>query len=299
MTATASPSLKVNMTTVALEQKAEVKTYSAFGKRNANDARIQQDEEELKQLLEGGDKPKPADTDPDDSNLSAEEKTFKKRYGDLRRHSQQQQTQLQSQIDELRQQLTKSTENQIQLPKSEEELEAWAAQYPDVAKIVRTIAMKEAKEQTAEFEKRFKSLDEREQKTAAEQAEFELKKIHPDFDKIRDSDEFHEWVEQQPKWIQQALYENDTDYIAASRAIDLYKADKNIGRGKPANTDRDAASSVRVRNSGAAPSGNEEGVFLESVVNKMSIQQYEKNQEAIQKAIQSDKFVYDVSGNAR
>jgi hypothetical protein len=288
------------MTTVALEQKQEVKAYSAFGKRNANDARIQQDEDELKQLLSSNvEQPKSEDGEPSDESLSAEEKTFKKRYGDLRRHSQQQQTQLQTQIDELRSQLTKSTESQIKLPKSEEELEEWAAQYPDVAKIVRTIAMKEAKEQTAEFEKRFKSLDEREQKTAAEQAEFELKKIHPDFDKIRDSDEFHEWVTEQPKWIQQALYENDTDYIAASRAIDLYKADKGIRKGKAANTDRDAASSVRVRNSAAAPANDEEGVFLESVVNKMSIQQYEKNQEAIQKALQTGKFIYDVSGSAR
>ena len=39
------------MTEVVLEQKAEVKAFSAFGKRNANDERIQKDEEELKQLL--------------------------------------------------------------------------------------------------------------------------------------------------------------------------------------------------------------------------------------------------------
>ena len=287
------------MTTVSLEQTPEVKAYSAFGKRNANDARIQQDEDELKQLLEDNGTKKADASDPDDANLNAEEKTFKKRYGDLRRHTQQQQTQLQSQVDELRKQLEQSTNNQIKLPKSEEELEAWAAQYPDVAKIVRTIAMKEAKDQTAEFEKRFKSLDEREQQTAVEKAEMELIKIHPDFVKIRDSDEFHNWVEEQPKWIQQALYENDTDFVAASRAIDLYKADKGMRKAKPAATERDAASSVRTRNGGGAPSGQEEGSYLESDVNKMSLQQYEKNQESIQKAIQTGRFVYDVSGSAR
>ena len=287
------------MTTVALEQQTQVKAYSAFGKRNANEERIKQDEEELKQLLENG-SPQPDEDGNDDPNMSAEEKTFKKRYGDLRRHSQQQQAQFQKQIDELKEQLTKSTENQIKLPKSEEELEAWAAQYPDVAKIVRTIAMKEAAAQTAEFESRFKALDEREQKTAAEKAELELKKIHPDFDKIRESDEFHDWVEEQPKWIQQALYENDTDYVSAARAIDLYKADKNLKGGKPApRSDKEAASSVRVRSSSSEPSGGTEGVFYESQVNKMSIREYEKNQEAIEKAIRSGKFVYDVSGSAR
>lgn len=290
------------MTEVVLEQKAEVKAFSAFGKRNANDERIQKDEEELKQLLnaDSSDEKKAESADnEDDSNLNAEERTFKKRYGDLRRHSQQKESSLQKQIDELREQLEKSTSNQIQLPKSEEELSAWAAQYPDVAKIVETIAIKKAKEQTSEFEKRFKSLDEREQQTARDKAELELTKLHPDFEKIRDSDEFHEWVEAQPKWIQQALYENDTDYISAGRAIDLYKADKGLNKRKT-RSDKDAATSVGVRNSSSAPSNDDsEGSFYESQVNKMSIQQYEANQEAIEKAIRSGKFVYDVSGSAR
>ena len=42
--------------------------------------------------------------------------------------------------------------------------------------------------------------------------------------------------EQQGKWVQDALYENDTDARSASRAIDLYKADMNrcTKRNKPA-----------------------------------------------------------------
>jgi hypothetical protein len=291
------------MTEVVLEQKAEVKAFSAFGKRNANDERIQKDEEELKQLLnaEPSEEKKVESVDSeDDSTLNAEERTFKKRYGDLRRHSQQKESGLQKQIDDLREQLEKSTSNQIQLPKSEDELSAWAAQYPDVAKIVETIAIKKAKEQTSEFEKRFKSLDEREQNTAREKAELELTKLHPDFEKIRDSDEFHEWVEAQPKWIQQALYENDTDFVSASRAIDLYKSDKGLNKTKKTRSDKDAATSVGVRNSSSAPSNDDvDGTFYESQVNKMSIQQYEANQEAIEKAIRTGKFVYDVSGSAR
>ena len=290
------------MTEVVLEQKSQVATVSSFGKRNANKERIEQEEAALQKLIEDNNNPekKTEEDNVDDSNLSAEEKTFKKRYGDLRRHSQQMQTQLQSQIDELRSQLTQSTEKQIHLPKSEDELAAWAAQYPDVAKIVETIALKKAREQTSEFEKRFKALDEREQQTASEKAEMELMKIHPDFDKIRDSDDFHNWVEEQPKWIQQALYENDTDYVAASRAIDLYKADKGLSRTKPRNTDRDAAQGVSTRRGGSAPTGNNEaGTFYESQVEKMSPKQYEANQEAIQKAMQSGKFIYDLSGSAR
>jgi hypothetical protein len=124
--------------------------------------------------------------------------------------------------------------------------------------------------------------------------------MHPDFDKIRDTDAFHDWVEDQPKWVQSALYENDTDAKAAARAIDLYKSDMGKSN-KPVTTyDRDVAQSVGTRRGASSPANaNEVGVIYESAVNKMTSQQYEKNQEAIQKAIQSGKFVYDISGNAR
>jgi hypothetical protein len=286
------------MTEAVINQNQQAQAFSPFGKRNANKDRIEQEEAELKQLAE--DKSTPQDQqDGEDSSLSGEEKSFKKRYGDLRRHSQQQQTTLQKQIDELRSQLQSSTEKQIKLPKSEEELNEWAKTYPDVAKIVETIAIKKAKEQTQALDERFKQLDEREHQTSKDKAEAELMRIHPDFDVIRDDDDFHNWVEEQPKWVQDALYDNDSDARAAARAIDLYKADKNIKTKKPT-SDKGAAESVNTRGSRSAPTGeSKDGVFYESQVSKMSTFEYEKNQEAIAKALQSGKFVYDISGSAR
>lgn len=290
------------MTEVVLEQKPQAVAITPFGKRNTNRERIEREEEELKQLAEvNTEKPAPSeDNAEDDSNLSAEEKSFKKRYGDLRRHSQQQQHNLQKQIDELKGQLQKSTEKQIKLPKSEEELAEWARAYPDIAKIVETIAIKKAKEQTQEIDNRFKQLDEREQQSAREKAEADLMKAHPDFNEIRDSDDFHNWVDEQPKWVQDALYENDSDARAASRAIDLYKADKGIKTKQSSSSSRDAASSINTRGARATPASEDrDGVFTESQVAKMSSREYEKNEEAIQKAMRSGKFVYDLSGNAR
>jgi hypothetical protein len=281
------------MSEMVMEQKAVV---VPFGKRNANRERIEREEAELKQLSE---EKKPEDGE-DDSNLSAEEKSFKKRYGDLRRHSQQQALTLQKQIDELKQQLTQSTEQQIKLPTSEDELANWARTYPDVAKIVETIAIKKAKEQTAALDERFKALDERDKLTAREKAELELLKLHPDFDTIRDTDDFHNWADEQPAWVQQALYENDTDARSAARAIDLYKSDRNISKAKSEKKTSGAAESINTRGSRSAPSGvDTDGLIYESQVNKMSSLQYEKNVEAIQKAMQTGKFVYDMSGNAR
>jgi len=290
------------MTEVVLEQKAQAVAIAPFGKRNTNRERIEREEAEIKQLTEGGAEKAAAseETIEDDSNLSAEEKSFKKRYGDLRRHSQQQQVSLQKQIDELRSQLTQSTEKQIKLPTNEEDLAKWAATYPDVAKIVETIAIKKAKEQTASMEQRFAALDEQEKLTAREKAELELTKIHPDFDAIRDTDDFHNWADEQPAWVQQALYENDTDARSAARAIDLYKIDRNIGKSKPKKEDASAAQGIRTRGERSAPTGKDtEGVIYESQVAKMTSRQYEANEAAINAAMQSGKFVYDLSAGAR
>lgn len=290
------------MTEVVLEQKHQAVAMSPFGKRNTNRERIEREEEELKQLSEKNvEKAAPPEADAeDDKDLSAEEKSFKKRYGDLRRHSQQQQATLQKQIDELRTQLTQSTEKQIKLPTSEDELAKWAETYPDVAKIVETIAIKKAKEQTASIEQRFAALDEQEKMTARDKAELELMKFHPDFDTIRDTDDFHNWADEQPKWVQQALYENDTDARAAARAIDLYKSDRNISKAKPKKEDTSAAHGIRTRSERSAPTRQDtEGVMYESVVAKMSSRQYEANEAAIMAAMQSGKFVYDLSAGAR
>ena len=132
-----------------------------------------------------------------------------------------------------------------------------------------------------------------------EKAEVELLKIHPDFSDIRDSDDFHNWAEEQPKWVQEALYENDTDARSASRAIDLYKADMNITTKKPA-SNKDAARSINSRTSRGEPDiNNTDGAFKESQVAKMSPQQYEKAADAIMESIRTGKFIYDMSGSAR
>ena len=282
--------------------KVEVIKTTGFAKRSILDERIAKEEKELEALKKSDaeDKPSEETNEMDEEPTSAEEKSFKKRYGDLRRHSQKLQTDLQSQIDTLKAQLEKSTKAQIKLPKSEDELNEWAKQYPDVAKIVETIAIKKAKEQSIGLEERFKKLDELQAQTLKERAEAELMRLHPDFDKIREKDEFHEWVDAQPKWVQQALYDNETDAISAARAIDLYKADMGMAGNKKAkrSEEREAATSVRTSRA-SAPEGEDTGVFRESQVDKMSSHQYEALLPEIEAAIKSGKFVYDLSGGAR
>lgn len=293
----------MSTTTTEMTQKVEqVKVASGFAKRNANKKRIEEEEAELEALMKGNQEEQETEESVEDTPepVGAEEKTFKKRYGDLRRHSQKKESELQQQIDELRNQLEASTKKEIQYPKSESELESWMEKYPDVAQIVETIAMKKAHEQAAEFENKFKAIDEMKSEALREKAEAELMRLHPDFEEIRDTDDFHNWVEDQPKWVQDALYDNDTDAVSAARAIDLYKADMGISTKKKSSKDKDAAKAIGTRSERSTPEGNESKSYIkESDVNRMTAQQYEKAQEEIAEAIRTGKFIYDLSGSAR
>jgi len=286
----------MNTTTMAGEVTTP-KKVAFVDRKSANSDRIEQDEEELKQLLSDKEDAPEAQAQEDEPT-TGEEKSFKKRYGDLRRHMQEKEKSWEDKLKQIETQLGDVTRKEIKLPKSDEDIDAWAAQYPDVAAIVETIAIKKAREQSEGLESRVKEIDDMRANASREKAEVELMQVHPDFDSIRDSDDFHDWVEEQPKWVQDALYENDNDARSASRAIDLYKADKNIAKSKPV-SNKDAARSINSRTSRNEPNTGNDGAFKESQVAKMSPQQYEKAADAIMDAIRTGKFVYDMSGSAR
>ena len=264
--------------------------------------RIKEDEKELREMMaerEGAEQEAEVQAKEDAEPEGAEEKSYKKRYADLRRGSQKAKADLEARINALESQLKQSTEQEIKLPKSDEDIDAWASQYPDVAAIVETIAIKKAREQQVGLQDKVKEIDAMRESATREKAEVELLKAHPDFDEIRDSDEFHNWAEEQPKWVQDALYENDNDARSAARAIDLYKADMNIKTKKPS-SNKEAAKSVNTRNTRSQPDATSNNTKMsESRVNKMSTKEYEKHQDEIMDAIRKGEFIYDISGSAR
>ena len=232
-----------------------------------------------------------------EENLEPEEKTFKKRYGDLRRHSQQLQEQHSDEIRKLQEQVESLTRKQVKLPKSDEELEEWTEKYPDVAKIVETIATKKAVEARKDVEEKLKYVDELKTKVQLEKAESELEKLHPDFAEIRADQEFHDWVAEQPKWIQSALYENDNDPRAAGKAIDLYKLETKK-TSKP-RSNKDAAKAVSKTSRSSEPANQDRNVWSESRVKGLSSQDWDKFEEAISESVRNGTFVYDLTAGAR
>ena len=273
--------------------------------------RIEEEEEEIKRLeaAQRGesteeDEPKEeeaveakeADTEVEEATLSPEERSFKKRYGDLRRHMQEKEKEWNDKFEAFEKRMEKES---IIPPKSDEDIEEWAKQYPDVAGIVETIAAKKAQEMFSKADARLKELDQAQSEAQRMKAENAIRKAHEDFDDLRASDEFHDWANEQPKWVQDALYENSDDPASVVRVIDLYKVDKGLTKTAKKDKAKQAASTVTRRSKTDVDVEDANDVIRESDVAKMSAKEFEAKSEEINKAIRSGKFVYDMSGNAR
>ena len=239
---------------------------------------------------------KETDTEAKEETLSAEEKSFKKRYGDLRRHMQEKEKEWDEKFKTFEERLKKDS---IVPPKSDEDIEEWAKEYPDVAGVVETIAAKKAQEMFNKADAKLKELDKVQTEAQRVKAENTIRKSHEDFDDLRASDELNNWVEEQPKWVQDALYENSDDPASVVRVIDLYKVDKGLTKSAKKAKAKDAASTVTKRSKTQVDVEDANDVIRESDVAKMSDKEFEEKSDDINKAIRSGKFVYDVSGKAR
>ena len=227
--------------------------------------------------------------------LDREEETFKKRYCDIRKHLADKEREWETKLEQMKSQLDLASRNELVLPKSDSDIEAWAKKYPDVAGIVEAIADRKAAERSGDLDIRLKEIEKLRTQATKEKAEVELMKLHPDFSEIREDNAFHDWADEQPKWVKDALYENTDDARSVARVIDLYKQDKGIAKLKVKNDDKAAASSVNTRRGVTAEPDQSSNYLTESAVNKMSSKEYDKRQEEILEAMRTGKFIYDMS----
>ena len=268
---------------------------------NKNRLRAEQDEKELEELVKAPESEeeksqetelKPAEEKP----LNREEESFKKRYGDLRRHMQEKEKEWQDRFEALE---ARMKNDMIAPPKSDEDIEQWVKKHPDVAAIVKALAAKEADAKFKLTEDRLKELDEARYEATRTKAEQEIRKAHPDFDDLRAADDFHDWAEEQPKWVQDALYVNSDDPKSVIRVIDLYKVDKGLTKQDRKAKEKEAAGIVKPNTKASVQIDDSQSYLKESQVAKMSDKEYEKRQDEIMEAMRSGKFIYDLSGGAR
>ena len=227
---------------------------------------------------------------------TGEERTYKKRYDDIRKL----QSNTAAELKAIKAQLENAKEQGIvRPPKSDEDIQAWADKYPDVAAIVETIAEKKAQEKFSFAEERLRQIDEMSEEANRSKSMDAIRESHSDFDDLKESDEFHDWAGEQPKWVQDALYENQDDPRSVVRVIDLYKVDKGLDTKSRKKSSKAAASAVVTKRSSKPSEAETEVSFTESMISKMSMKEFEKNQDAIMEAQRTGKFIYDLSGGAR
>lgn len=263
-----------------------------------NSTRAQQDAEELEMLLEQ-EKPEGQEEKPEtlveETPATKEEESYKKRYGDLRRHMQTKEKEWEDRFKALEQAQT----GVVAPPKSNEDLEQWISANPDVAGIVALLAKRQAEEILGETKSEVEALTKLRRDSSKEQAELQILKVHPDFLEIRDADEFHTWAEEQPKWIQDSIYEETSEAKSIIRALDLYKMDKGMTKEDKKREAKEAVALVKTPRKGTVNEDAGEYTFSESQVQKMSAREYNEKEEEINKAMRSGKFLYDVSGALR
>lgn len=215
---------------------------------------------------------------------------YKKRYDDLKKHYDQKLSEFKRTEQELREQ-SREAEPQYQAPKSQEDLDRFRTEYPDLYDTVETVAHMRSQQEVEALRSRFSVIEEREAQIAAREAESALQERHPDFDQIRGDDSFHEWAQEQPDQIQDWIYNNPNNVTLAVKALDLYKLETGKGQGS-----RKRRSGNRQPQGGSAADmvstkttnvdAKEAKIWTESEIAKMSLDQFDRHEDEIKIAME-------------
>jgi len=215
---------------------------------------------------------------------------YKKRYDDLKKHYDSRLNEFKVREQELIQEAV-SNRPEYKAPKSAEELEKFKNEYPDVYEVVESVAHLQSENQVAELQTRLDAMQGRETEILKREAEKDLREKHPDFDEIRNSDEFQEWANSQPKSIKDWIFNNPSDATLASRALDLFK--KDIGLEQPKSNSKQTKQSAAdmISTKTTSVDTNQQRVWSEREIAAMSIAEFDKYESEISNAMQEGRII--------
>ena len=216
---------------------------------------------------------------------------YKKRYDDLKKHYDSKLNEFKSREQELLEEAANSRPSYV-APKSPEELEKFREEYPDVYEVVETVSHLQSEEKSKDLREKLEKLQTREQELVRKDAEKRLMDKHPDFEDIRNSDDFHGWAKEQPKSIQDWVYNNADDADLASRALDLFKKDIGMDvapkKSRSKQSKKSAADMVSTKTTSVEP--KQERIWTEREIAKMSMAQFDKHEAEISQAMQEGRI---------
>ena len=226
---------------------------------------------------------------PDELNTAAPKKrtNYKKRYDDLKRHYDEKV----NEFKQREQELGASIDTTYQAPKTQEDLEKFKREYPDLYDTVETVAHLQSSEQVNQLQGQLQAIQEREAKIVKREAEADLIANHPDFEDIRGSESFHEWAGVQPEQIQEWIYNNPDNAQLASKAIDLYKIENGIRTQTKSQARQKGSAADMVSTKTKAIDTQEPKIWTEREIAAMSLDQFDKYEDEIQQAISEGRVV--------
>jgi len=215
---------------------------------------------------------------------------YKKRYDDLKTHYDSRLNEFKAREQELIQEAV-SNRPEYKAPKSAEELEKFKNEYPDVYEVVESVAHMQSENQVAELQTRLDAMQGRETEILKREAEKDLREKHPDFDEIRNSDEFQDWANLQPESIKDWIFNNPSDATLASRALDLFK--KDIGLEQPKSNSKQTKQSAAdmISTKTTSVDTNQQRVWSEREIAAMSVAEFDKYESEISDAMQEGRII--------
>ena len=206
-----------------------------------------------------------------------QEHDWKKRYSDLKRYhdTKQNEWKQEQQLSEAK--FAAQQRVPAELPKTQEELETFRDEYPEIFSVMQSVSQLEANSRVSELETQIEYLQENEEKVKEQVAEQELLVRHPDFFELKESQEFLDWLILQPENISDGLYKNKKDVSWASRVVDLYKLETGHSQSKPKSSKRqDAAAAVtKTRSTPANQVSDNKRIWTSSEISKLKPHEFE------------------------
>ena len=231
---------------------------------------------------------------PEEDAQPRKRTNYKKRYDDLKKHYDDKLAEFKQKEQELIA-MAQSAQPAYAPPKSEEELESFKQEYPELYNTVESVAHMQSQRQVADLEAQLQSMRQRESEVLRREAESTLKQRHPDFEDLRGDEDFHEWAKEQPEQIQDWIYKNPDNVTLASKAIDLYKLEtgKSQTKSQPRQQQPQQRGSAAdmVSTKTTSIDAKQPKVWTEREIAAMSLDQFDKYEDEIKQAMMEGRVV--------
>tara|TARA_E500000081_G_scaffold148078_1_gene173110 strand:- start:34 stop:858 length:825 start_codon:yes stop_codon:yes gene_type:complete len=227
----------------------------------------------------------PDEEAPEEEAQPRKRTNYKKRYDDLKKHYDDKLSEFKQKEQELIA-MAQSAQPAYAPPKSEEELESFKQEYPDLYNTVESVAHMQSQRQVADLEAQLQSMRQRESEVLRREAESTLKQRHPDFEDLRGDEQFHEWAKEQPEQIQDWIYNNPDNVTLASKAIDLYKLETGMSQKQQSKQVRQRGTAAdMVSTKTTSVDAKQPKVWTEREIAAMSLDQFDRYEDEIKQAM--------------